>query len=78
MKFAPPGINIMSSTLVISIIYYEQKHGVIAIDSQNENLADLHHEHGDKKIAQQRRALAALPGDLGSIPSTHTVAHKHL
>ena len=75
MKFAPPGSNIMSSTLVISmIIYYEQKHGVIAIDSQNENLA----EHGDKKMAQQRRALAALPGDLGSIPSTHTGVHKHL
>ena len=30
------------------------------------------------EMAQQLRALAALPEDLGSIPSTHTAAHNCL
>jgi hypothetical protein len=34
-------------------------------------------EHG-LEMVQQARALAALPEDLDSVPSTHTVAHNHL
>lgn len=37
--------------------------------------------HKDRKrrrqVVEQSRAPAALPEDLGSIPSTHTVVHKH-
>jgi hypothetical protein len=33
---------------------------------------------GAEEMAQQLRALAALPEDLGSIPSTHMVAHNCL
>lgn len=29
-------------------------------------------------MTQSSRALTSLPGDLSSIPSTHTVTHKHL
>lgn len=29
-------------------------------------------------MAQQLRTLAAFPEDLGSVPSTHVVAHNHL
>lgn len=31
-----------------------------------------------KEVAPWLRALAALPEDLGSVPGTHMVAHKHL
>jgi hypothetical protein len=34
--------------------------------------------HGDGEMAQQLRALTALPGVLSSIPSNHIVAHNHL
>ena len=33
---------------------------------------------GDGKMAQWLRALAALPENLGSIPSIHVAAHKYL
>jgi hypothetical protein len=33
---------------------------------------------GAEKMAQQLRALAALPKVLSSIPSNHVVAHNHL
>jgi len=33
---------------------------------------------GAGEMAQQLRALTALPEDLSSIPSNHMVAHNHL
>lgn len=33
---------------------------------------------GPEKIAQGLRALADIPGDLGSVPGAYTAAHTHL
>ena len=30
-----------------------------------------------REMSQQLRVLPVLPGDLGSIPTTHTVTHNH-
>lgn len=33
---------------------------------------------GSEEMAQQLRPLDVLPGNLGSVPSTHMVAHDYL
>jgi hypothetical protein len=33
---------------------------------------------GSREMAQQSRALAALPEDLGSVPSIHMVVHNSI
>lgn len=37
---------------------------------------DLQNSFGSGKMAQQLKALAALPGDRSLVPRAHTVAHK--
>jgi len=45
---------------------------------QKMRMIKLHWGRGAREMAQQLRALTALPEVLSSIPSNHMVAHNHL
>jgi hypothetical protein len=51
---------------------------VVLLLSQGEALDSLTYEYGAGEMAQQFRALTALPEVLSSIPSNYMVAHNHL
>jgi hypothetical protein len=55
-----------------------QRNPVSKSKKANKQLKNKKEEKGTGEMAQQLRALGALPEVLSSIPSNHTVAHNHL